>query len=71
MNLSRLAERIQRLTQLYLGLSQEHAASTQRDDPLLYLERHEYLAALRAAASRLEAARVVLLKARERLARRC
>jgi hypothetical protein len=69
MNLFRLAGRIQRLTALYLGLCKEHALMAQGDDPLLYLERHEYLAALRHAASGLESARVVVAKARQRLER--
>jgi hypothetical protein len=70
MTLSRLAGRIERLTTLYLGLNKEHALFAQGDDPLLYLERHEYLAALRHAASGLESARVVLAKARQRLEKR-
>ena len=37
------------------------------DDPLPYLERRAYLAAVRAAVSGLESARVVLAKARQRI----
>jgi hypothetical protein len=37
------------------------------NDPLLYLERQAYLAAVRAAVSGLESARVVLAKARQRI----
>jgi hypothetical protein len=39
-------------------------------DPLLYLERQEYLQALRAVVSGAETARVVLARARQRLQRR-
>jgi hypothetical protein len=37
------------------------------NDPLLYLERRAYLAAVQAAVSGLESARVVLAKARQRI----
>jgi hypothetical protein len=39
------------------------------NDPMLYRERQDYLAAVRAAVSGLESARVVLAKARQRLER--
>jgi hypothetical protein len=39
------------------------------DDPLLYVERWEYLKALRDVIAGLEAARVVLAKAAQRVAR--
>jgi hypothetical protein len=47
----------------------EHAALAEGDDPLLYQERRAYLAAVQAAVSGLESARVVLAKARQRLER--
>jgi hypothetical protein len=37
------------------------------DDPLLYLERRAYLAAVQAAVSGLVSARVVVAKARQRI----
>jgi hypothetical protein len=39
------------------------------NDPLLYLERHRYLGAIRDALAGVEEARVVLAKARRRLER--
>jgi hypothetical protein len=45
----------------------EHAAIAEGNDPLLYLERQAYLAAVRCAVAGLESARVVLAKARQRI----
>jgi hypothetical protein len=67
MALQHLAARIGRLEKLSLAFAMEQLIIGKGDDPLLYLERQEYLAALRAAVSGLEPARVVLAKARHRL----
>jgi hypothetical protein len=68
MDLRHIAARIRRLDQLSRGLTREHSIMAASDDPLLYLERQDYLRALRAAVAGLESARVVLAKARQRLA---
>jgi hypothetical protein len=65
--ISNLAARCRRLEALTVGLMREHAAIAEGNDPLLYLERRAYLAAVRAAISGLESARVVLAKARQRI----
>jgi hypothetical protein len=70
MTLQHIAGRIRRLESLFLGLSKEQAVIAKGDNPLLYLERQAYLAALRATASVLETARVVLARARQSLERR-
>jgi hypothetical protein len=43
----------------------EHALIAAGNDPMLYRERQDYLAAVRAAVSGLENPRVVLAKARQ------
>jgi hypothetical protein len=67
MHLDHLASRIRRLESLGLAFAKEQLIIARGDDPLLYLERQAYLAALRAAASGLETARVALARARQRL----
>ena len=67
MNLPDLSARCRRLESLSIGLMREHARIAEGNDPLLYLERQAYLAAVRAAVSGLESARVVLAKARHRM----
>jgi hypothetical protein len=67
MNLPDLAARCRRLDALTIGLMPEHAAIAEGNDPLLYLERRAYFAAVRSAVSGLESARVVLAKARQRI----
>jgi hypothetical protein len=69
MTVRHIAARIKRLERLGLAFAREQFIMAQGDDPLLYLERQDYLAALRAAVSGLETARVVLAKARQRLTR--
>jgi hypothetical protein len=62
-----LAARCRRLDSLCIGLMRECAAIGRGDDPLLYLERRAYLAAVQASVSGLESARLVLAKARQRI----
>jgi hypothetical protein len=66
-NLSGLTARCRRLNDLHIGLQREMALIGEGNDPLLYRERQDYLAALRDAVHGLESARVVLAKARQRL----
>jgi hypothetical protein len=54
---------------LRLGLSKEAHAFKDYSCPLLYLERRQYLAALRAAVSGVKTARVVLARGRQRIER--
>jgi hypothetical protein len=70
MTIRHVAARIRRLEQLTIGLNREMGIIGAGDDPLLYLERQDYLRALRAAVAGLESARVVLAKARQRLTAR-
>ena len=67
MDLRSLIGRRARLEQLSRGLGKELARWWQRDDPLLYLERKELLAALDKALAGIERARVVMAKALRRL----
>jgi hypothetical protein len=69
MTLQHIASRIRRLESLGLAFAKEQLIIGKGEDPLLYLERQAYLAALRAAASGLESARVTLARARQRLER--
>jgi hypothetical protein len=69
MTLEHIAARIKRRTTRH-GLYEGTAHHRQRDDPLLYVERQQYLAALRAVVAGAETARVVLARARQRLERR-
>jgi hypothetical protein len=50
-----------------VGLMREFFLMGKGDDPLLYLERQDYLTAVKLAVSGLENARVVLAKARQRI----
>jgi hypothetical protein len=67
MNLNDLVSRVKRLDQLSRGLAKEEILRKEGNDPLLYRERQDYLAAIRAALSGVEGARVTLAKARQRL----
>jgi len=67
MNLNDLEARVQRLDQLSCGLAKEGILVEKCNDPLLYRERQDYLAAIRAALSGIEGARVALAKACQRL----
>jgi hypothetical protein len=62
-----LAARARRLDRLALGLMREVVLIREADDPLLYLERQDYLAALREAVGWLEGARVTLARALHRI----
>jgi hypothetical protein len=66
MNAADLTARIRRLDRLSLGVARETQLVSEADI-FLYRERREYLDALQRMASGLEAARVVLVKARHRL----
>ena len=59
--------RIQRLEELALGLHKDRVAWEEAADPLPYLERRAYLAAIRTALQGVEDARVVLAKACQRM----
>ena len=61
-----LTARIRRLERLCLGVARE-TQLVGESDFLLYRERREYLDALQGMATGLEAARVALVKARQRL----
>jgi hypothetical protein len=62
-----LIGRLPRLEQLSRGLGKEIVRWWKRDDPLLYLERKELLAALDQTYSGVEGAWVVMAKAVRRL----
>ena len=62
-----VAARVKRLDQLTRGLAKEVVIWDQHDDPLLFVERRAYLTAIRDALSGVETARVVLVKARQRI----
>jgi hypothetical protein len=58
MNLTDLEARVERLDQLSRGLAKEEILWKQCNDQLLYRERQDYLAAIRAALSGGKGARV-------------
>jgi hypothetical protein len=60
-------KRVRRLDNLTRGLSQEIALWKEGSDPLLYLERRAYLNAIQDALAGIEAARVVLARASQRI----
>jgi hypothetical protein len=62
-----VAARVERLHELSLGLAKEVVLIHQGQDPLLYLERKAYLAAIRDALAGVEGARVILARVRQRL----
>jgi hypothetical protein len=59
--------RVRRLEELARRLSKEVVVWKEGSDPLLYLERKAYLDSIQDALAGLEAARVVLARARQRL----
>jgi hypothetical protein len=67
MDLKDLTARVRRLEELGRGLSQEVLLLRRGNDPLLYLERKAYLAAIQDALAGVEAARVVLAQACQRV----
>jgi hypothetical protein len=62
-----VVKRVRRLEDLTRGLSREVALWKEGTDPLLYLERRAYLNAILDALAGVEAARVVLARASQRL----
>jgi hypothetical protein len=62
-----IAARVRRLDDLGRGLAKELVQIREADDPLLYVERKAYLAALGRILAGVEEARVVLARARQRL----
>jgi hypothetical protein len=64
-----ISARVRRLDQLSRGPALEISIVTKADDPMLYVERQTYLAAMRRALDGTEAARIVLAKARQRMER--
>jgi hypothetical protein len=60
-------KRLCRLEELTRGLSKEVALWKEGNDPLLYLERKSYLNAIQDALAGVEAARVVLARALQRM----
>jgi hypothetical protein len=67
MNLADLTARVHRLDVLMRGLAKEVALWKGGNDPLLYGERKAYLKGIQDALAGVEAARVVLARARRRL----
>ncbi len=67
MRLENLGPRVRRLEELARGLAREVTLWKECNDPLLYLERKAYLNAIQDALAGVEAARVVLAQARQRL----
>jgi hypothetical protein len=62
-----ITERIRRLEQLKMGLGREWLLVKTCEDPLLYVERRDYMKAIRSAAASLGEARIVLVKVRQRM----
>jgi hypothetical protein len=62
-----VVKRVRRLEDLTQGLSREVAMWKEGSDPLLYLERRAYLNAIQDALAGVEAARVILARAHQRL----
>jgi hypothetical protein len=71
MDVKAIAARVRRLDQLARGIAKEVVLWKGCSDPLLYLERKDYLNAIQTAAAGAEAARVALVKVRQRLERHC
>jgi hypothetical protein len=62
-----VAARVRRLEDLARGLAKEVALWREGNDPLLYLERKSYLNAIQDALAGVEAARVVMARATQRM----
>ena len=71
MSAADISARVRRLDQLSRGLAREISIVAKADDPLLYLERQQYLDARRKTQAGVESARVALVKARQRLDDAC
>jgi hypothetical protein len=63
-----ITARARRLERLSIGLAKEIWIWQHCNDPLLYVERREFLNAIRDAHRGIESARVALAKAKQRLA---
>jgi hypothetical protein len=66
MSPEQVSQRIERLEQLSRALAKEIVVIGDADDPLLYVERRDYMKGLRAALAGIEGARVELCRARQR-----
>lgn len=62
-----VSTRIQRLDELARGLAKEVVVWREGNDPLLYLERKAYINAIQDTLAAVEAARVALAKALQRM----
>ena len=69
MSAADILARIRRFDQLSRGLVKEIQLVERADDPMLYVERKEYLAAMRKMRAGVEDALVVLAKAKQRIVR--
>jgi hypothetical protein len=67
MNLADLAVRIKRLEQLCMNLSREELRVSKGELRLYFDERREYLVAIREAIAGVESARIVLVRAKDRM----
>jgi hypothetical protein len=67
MQLRQTTSRVKRLETLSAHLNREQSMIQSTSNPLLYVERRDYLAALRRGIQAIEAARAVLVKAKQRL----
>jgi hypothetical protein len=67
MEVAGIRARYTRLDRLSRGLAKEVVLIKDGDDPMLYVERRDYLSALQDALAGVESARVVLAKALHRL----
>ena len=69
MSAADISARVRRLDQLSRSLAREISTVAKADDSMLYLERQAYLTGMRKLLDGIEAARVALVKARQRIAR--
>jgi hypothetical protein len=69
MNAADISTRIGRLDALARGLTFELDTVEKADDPILYVEGQQYLAAMRRVLHGVEDARVILVKSRQRVER--
>jgi hypothetical protein len=67
MSAADISARLRRLDALSRGLSLELHNVSKAEDPMLYVERREYLAAMRRFQAGVEEERVVLAKAKQRM----
>ena len=64
-----IVARVKRLDQLSRGLAKEIQLVEKADDPMLYVERREYLTAMRKVQEGVENALGILAKAKRRIVR--